>query len=339
MDKNTFLLSFRYLVLFIVVYLVLKFLPNQKMNDFDIGILTSIIFLTYMLLENLLSIFTSSSEPSLNSNSTKNLCNTLCKSTCDNKIENMASISPTNTINLDNVKERLAFLEKAYKEKAKNMNPDTMKKMEKEYAEMQKERINQDKKTTETNNDIIKSMYEKELQEIEESSVMDEEEVIEQEEEMEHEDVEVKEIVKKVGTQLIMKSPHKDLDDIEKNTGSKMIMKTKTKEVPGVERVGSRSASGVMMDEIDYTDYHHLPLGDNYDTGSFEYGYSFLPPEKWYPQPPFPPMCVSDKRCPVMPTYTTGTPLDVKEWNEARRVMPPDNIKTKYIKEKLNSGR
>ena len=40
-----------------------------------------------------------------------------------------------------------------------------------------------------------------------------------------------------------------------------------------------------------------------------------------------------------MPSYTTGTPLDVKEWNEARRVTPPDNIKTKYIKEKLNSGR
>ena len=137
----------------------------------------------------------------------------------------------------------------------------------------------------------------------------------------------------------VISSPHTNLDDIVKNNGSKLIMKTYPKEVQGVERVGKREDNGVIMDEVEYTDYHHLPIGDNYDVGSFEYGYSFLPPEKWYPQPPFPPMCVTDKRCPVLPTYTTGTPLDVKEWNEARRITPPDNIKTKYIKEKLNSGR
>ena len=64
-----------------------------------------------------------------------------------------------------------------------------------------------------------------------------------------------------------------------------------------------------------------------------------MPPEKWYPQPPMPPVCVSEKRNNVCPIYTIGTPVDVKEWNASRRIMPNDNINIKYIKDKLNSGR
>jgi hypothetical protein len=114
----------------------------------------------------------------------------------------------------------------------------------------------------------------------------------------------------------------------------------------GVERTGSRENDGVITNEMSYdnltrdNDAHHLPLMSNYSQEqNFEYGYSFLPPDKWYPTPPFPPVCVSEKRCPVCPLYTTGTPLDVKEWKESTRITPPDNINTKYIREKLNSGR
>lgn len=128
-------------------------------------------------------------------------------------------------------------------------------------------------------------------------------------------------------------------EDVENYDGRDVVMKTESKPIKGVERCGSRGCNGVIVDEIPYTDYNHLPLADTYEPGNFEYGYSFLPPEKWYPTPPFPPLCVADKRCPVQPVYTTGTPIDVKEWNESRRITGPDNIKTSYIKEKLNSGR
>lgn len=104
------------------------------------------------------------------------------------------------------------------------------------------------------------------------------------------------------------------------------------------EQVGCRSRDDVITNEMPYTDYNHLPLAEQ-NKGDFEYGYSFLPPEKWYPQPPVPPVCVAEKKCPVCPVFTTGTPVDVKEWNASRRIMPPDNINTDYIKEKLNSGR
>lgn len=106
-----------------------------------------------------------------------------------------------------------------------------------------------------------------------------------------------------------------------------------------IESKGSRAENDVIDSDMPYTDYHHLPLGDYYRSDMFEYGYSFLPPEKWYPEPPFPPVCVSEKRCPVCPAYTTGAPVDVKEWLSSSRITPPDRINTEYIKEKLNAGR
>lgn len=103
--------------------------------------------------------------------------------------------------------------------------------------------------------------------------------------------------------------------------------------------IGSRTDDGVIKTDMPYTDYNHIPLGDEYKPSDFEYGYSFLPPEKWYPTPPFPPVCVCEKRCPTYPTYTTGTPVDVKEWQSSSKIMPPDGINTKFIEERLNSGR
>jgi hypothetical protein len=103
--------------------------------------------------------------------------------------------------------------------------------------------------------------------------------------------------------------------------------------------IGSRTDDGVIKSDMPYTDYNHIPLGDEYKPSDFEYGYSFLPPEKWYPTPPFPPVCVCEKRCPTYPTYTTGTPVDVKEWQSSSKIMPPDGINTKFIEERLNSGR
>jgi len=109
---------------------------------------------------------------------------------------------------------------------------------------------------------------------------------------------------------------------------------------PQIKSIGSRKTDGTMHTtdiKYNYTDYNVLP--PNLNTGSFEAGYSFLPPANWYPVPPHPPVCITEKECPVCPVYTGGTNIELKEWDDSRRVMPPDNINTQYIEEKLNSGR
>lgn len=106
-----------------------------------------------------------------------------------------------------------------------------------------------------------------------------------------------------------------------------------------IEQTGSRAQDGVLKTEVqyNYTDYNMLP--PNLNEGSFESGYSFLPPSQWYPQPPHPPVCVAEKQCPVCPVLTNREYADLKEWDDTRRVHQPDGINTDYIKEKLNSGR
>jgi hypothetical protein len=100
----------------------------------------------------------------------------------------------------------------------------------------------------------------------------------------------------------------------------------------------TRAQAGVMQNELQYPDYNILPVTPE-DSKLYEYGYSFLPPEKWYPVPPHPPVCVTEKQCPVCPITTTGTPVDMKEWNDSRRITPGDVINIDYARDKMNSGR
>ncbi len=129
---------------------------------------------------------------------------------------------------------------------------------------------------------------------------------------------------------------------IEKNNNND-INEIKTLLTTVINKLNSspdRYNNGVLYNEMEYSDYNHLPLGDSsINSGTFDYGYAFLPPEQWYPKQLRPPVCVTNQKHEVSPIYTIGTPIDVKEWNESRRVSPPDNINVKYINEKLNSGR
>ena len=102
----------------------------------------------------------------------------------------------------------------------------------------------------------------------------------------------------------------------------------------------TRAEAGPMKseEEMQYTDYFIMPVTRE-DEGSFEEGYSMLPPSKWYPVPPHPPVCVTEKKCPVCPVLTTGAYVDLKEWNDSRRITPGDTINIDYARDKLNSGR
>lgn len=121
------------------------------------------------------------------------------------------------------------------------------------------------------------------------------------------------------------------------NDGSYTIMPVNNKMA---QSIGSRQQDGVMSpaNELayNYVDYNTLPVSP---TDPFSPGDSYLPPSQWYPVPPHPPVCVTEKVCPVCPIYTNGTDVDLKQWDSSRRISPPDNINTQFIEAKLNSGR
>jgi hypothetical protein len=98
--------------------------------------------------------------------------------------------------------------------------------------------------------------------------------------------------------------------------------------------------SDVLSDELSYSEWKHTPIGEEYEDvkRNYEYGFSFLPPLNWYPGPPVPPMCKKERPQQKCTTFDSTVGLDIREWDNSRRITQADNIKINYIQDKLNSG-
>ena len=105
------------------------------------------------------------------------------------------------------------------------------------------------------------------------------------------------------------------------------------------ENAGTRSSSPVIANEMSYTDYNTIPVGAGVNSQNSDFTYTFFPPDRWYPVPPHPPVCVTETKCPVCPLTSSSATLDLKDWDDSRRITPGDVVNTKYVTEKLNSGR
>ena len=64
------------------------------------------------------------------------------------------------------------------------------------------------------------------------------------------------------------------------------------------------------------------PLGANGNglTNEWDQDYVLLNTDKWGPALNPPPVCVTDKKCPVCPSLTSGYPLSVKDFDASRKV-------------------
>lgn len=82
------------------------------------------------------------------------------------------------------------------------------------------------------------------------------------------------------------------------------------------------------------------PMGtyDNTFTNKWDHGFTYLNTSKWAPPQRKTPVCKTDARCPVCPVATLGYPVGVLEYDDSRKVMPPDNINVNYVKEQLNNS-
>jgi len=97
-----------------------------------------------------------------------------------------------------------------------------------------------------------------------------------------------------------------------------------------------RAIYGEIDNDMPYSDYNHLPMAAGYKSHDYEYGYSYLPPEKWYPQPAIPPICLTNRPSTVYESLANGTPADVKEFS---RLTGPNNVSTNFVDDRMNSGR
>lgn len=68
------------------------------------------------------------------------------------------------------------------------------------------------------------------------------------------------------------------------------------------------------------------------------YGEVFVDPEAWHPPCLRPGICTTSNGCPVSPVFTNGTYIDLLEWDDSRRITPPDALNSEYINNVLNSG-
>jgi hypothetical protein len=90
-----------------------------------------------------------------------------------------------------------------------------------------------------------------------------------------------------------------------------------------------------------YTPKQHEKLGayDSTFNNKWENDYALLNTDKWRP-----PIghhmykCKVEKECPVCPSLTKGYPVKVKDFDLARKILPPDVINEDYIREKLLTG-
>lgn len=107
----------------------------------------------------------------------------------------------------------------------------------------------------------------------------------------------------------------------------------------------NRVTDGDIINDMVYTDhdFNSLPVGTGYKSFPGDYGWSMIPPENWSGKRPVRNLlCVPatpEERSPVFPMLSMKETADLKDFNYASHFTGYAGINTKYIDEKLNSGR
>jgi len=103
--------------------------------------------------------------------------------------------------------------------------------------------------------------------------------------------------------------------------------------------VGAPPANEALTNELKYGDYNYIgPI----NKGMINKEYTFVSPSNWYPIPPHPPVCVTNKSCTTCPVQISNG-KDYMHWaswdefDQARRFTGDMNINIDYVKNVLNN--
>ncbi len=99
--------------------------------------------------------------------------------------------------------------------------------------------------------------------------------------------------------------------------------------------------------EMKYSDINkqlYEPLGSNNENFNKTWkngwtkdgGYVYLNTDKWQVPTKRPPICLTNSKCNVCPSNTSGYPVDLMNWHEANDIKTGSNIQLEYSKKKLN---
>jgi hypothetical protein len=128
---------------------------------------------------------------------------------------------------------------------------------------------------------------------------------------------------------MLIKYTDKDVQDFKDIMG---IDKKTYEQIVKNEQKAEKKIRSKWGNEMVFTNTHPfntVPLGTQL------YGYTYLPPENWFRAYERPPVCVTDKRCPVCPIADSGT-ADLLEFDTSNNAVAPEGINLRYIKRVLN---
>ena len=92
-------------------------------------------------------------------------------------------------------------------------------------------------------------------------------------------------------------------------------------------------------DDETFEDQSLKPLGKNGNgfTNEWDHNYILLNTDKWAPSLKPPPVCKTEKKCPVCPNLTSGYPLMLRDFDSSRRITAPINANIKSMNETESS--
>ena len=129
------------------------------------------------------------------------------------------------------------------------------------------------------------------------------------------------------------------------NNGNKKLVNTKlNNSVDYYNKIYTRSSSAPTSDhaetnELKYGDLNYIgPL----NKGMANKDYTFVSPDNWYPIPPSPPVCVTNKSCSTCPIIISGGQdymnfSSLEDFDKSRRFTGNMGINTEYIHNVLNN--
>jgi hypothetical protein len=135
----------------------------------------------------------------------------------------------------------------------------------------------------------------------------------------------------------------------DKNSNSRELSATAKRYIKSMLDEGTYiDDNGIVKNMIDndmkysmYKGKEQEPLGsyDSTFTNKWDNDYVLLNTDRWVPKFNHSMYkCKTEKTCPVCPSVTSGYPTKLKEFDLARKILPPDMINTDYINEKLITG-